>query len=82
MKLPRTQRALLLSLTDDWRQEEHDWRASTAFHRLAEQGLCEMEDRRVGGGDVLTGPGNTSVYRWFTRRTPAGSSLVPSQEPL
>lgn len=71
-ELTRAQRKKLEFLTDEWREEDHDWKASDLFHRLSDRGLCEMDDRRVRGGDVLTGPGNTSAYRWFTRRTAAG----------
>lgn len=74
--LTRAQRRLLESLTDDWRREEHDWKCGVVFHRLEGMGLCEMKDVRVKGGDVTTGPGNTSVYRWHTRRTEAGKRVL------
>lgn len=76
MKITDKQRAKLESLTDDWREEGAEWKAGAVFLRLMDRGLCEMEDRRIKGGDVTTGPGNTSVYRWFTRRTPAGKRLI------
>ena len=76
MKLTPIQRRKLEFLTDEWREEPHDFRAGDLFLRLMDRGLCEMEERRVRGGDVTAGPGNASVYRWFTRRTAAGSSAL------
>ncbi len=74
-KLTPAQAKKLAELSADWRREEHGWKAGTTFHRLSDMGLCEMQDRRVSGGDVMTGPGNTSVYRWFTRRTELGTAV-------
>lgn len=72
IKLTPAQRKCLASLTDDWREESADWKAGRVFLDLEERGLCEWEERRVSGGSVTTGPGNTSVYRWYTRRTAGG----------
>lgn len=80
MKLTKTQFARLSQLTDDWRQEDHAWKSGIVFYRLEQMGLCEMQERRIRGGDVTTGPGNTSVYRWFTRRTPAGTATLTSAQ--
>lgn len=80
MTLTKPQRSMLKTLTDEWREEEYGWKASALFHRLADRGLCEMEDRRVRGGDIMSGPGDTSVYRWFTRRTPAGAAALSSHD--
>ena len=75
-KLTPAQRKLLGSLTEEWRREEYDWKATDLFHRMQDEGYCEMKDVRVSGGDISTGPGNTSVYRWHTRRTQAGTSAL------
>lgn len=74
--LTPAQRKRLANLSDDWREETYDWKAGVTFHRLMDKGLCLMEDRRVKGGDVTTGPGNTSAYRWFTRRTEFGARVA------
>lgn len=75
-KLTPAQRKCLYALTADWREEDHDWKASRVFHTCQDFGYCEMKDVRVRGGDVFTGPGNTSVYRWFTRRTTEGTAAL------
>lgn len=75
-KLTAAQRKRLAGLTDEWREEDIDWKAGIVFHRLDARGFCEMTNRRISGGDITTGPGNTSVYRWFTRRTPAGRQAL------
>ena len=74
------QRKKLLSLSDEWREEAPDWKAGAVLWRLEALGLCEIEERRVSGGDVMTGPGNTSVYRWFTRRTVGGRAALTSHD--
>lgn len=79
VKLTPAQRRKLASLTNGWREEPDDWRAGRVFLDLADAGLCEMREQRVKGGDVTTGPGNTSVYRWFTRRTPAGVAALADE---
>lgn len=82
VKLTRAQRAKLQSLNDDWREEDDDWRAGVVFLRLMEDmGLCEMEERRLSGGDVTTGPGSWGHRRWFTRRTEAGRRALSQQPP-
>lgn len=75
--LTRSQIKKLKSLTPEWREEPYEWKSGIVFYRLELRGLCEMKSMRVSGGDVLTGPGNTSVYRWFTRITPAGLAALP-----
>lgn len=79
MHLTKTQRARLHGLTDEWREEEDGWKAGVVFWRLECKGLCEMQERRIAGGDVLTGPGSWGVYRWFTRRTDAGRKALDQQ---
>jgi hypothetical protein len=74
--LTPTQRRRLAGLSADWREESDDWKAGKVFLDLQDMGFCEMADRRVKGGDVMCGPGNTSVYRWFTRRTEAGTRAL------
>lgn len=78
-RLTPAQRKKLEFLTDDWREEPEDWKSGALFGRLEAMGLCEMQERRLAGGDVMTGPGSWGVYRWFTRRTPAGTKALPSQ---
>lgn len=76
MTLTKTQRGRLEGLTDDWRQEDDGWKAGAVFWRLECKGLCEMQDRRISGGDVMTGPGSWGAHRWFTRRTAAGREVL------
>lgn len=80
MKLTPAQRKKLQSLTPEWRQEPDDWTSGAVFGRLEVMGLCEMENRRLAGGDVLTGPGSWGRFAWFTRRTPAGTAALSPQE--
>jgi hypothetical protein len=75
-KLTEAQRNKLASLSDYWREEADGWKAGCVFLDLADGGLCEMQDRRISGGSISAGPGNTSAYRWFTRRTPAGRKAL------
>lgn len=79
MKLTPAQRKKLEFLTEEWREEPEDWISGALFGRLEVMGLCEMKQRRLAGGDVTTGPGSWGVYRWFTRRTPAGTAALASQ---
>ena len=80
-RLTATQRERLKGLTGDWqRHDDPDWRAGITFLRLEDRGLCEMKSIRIKGGDVTTGPGNTSVYRWHTRITDAGRAALKTGE--
>jgi hypothetical protein len=76
MKLTQAQRRKLEFLTDEWREEPEDWVSGALFGRLEVMGLCEMESRRLSGGDVLTGPGSWGRHAWFTRRTAAGRAAL------
>jgi hypothetical protein len=75
-KLTPAQRKRLAGLSEDWRQEDDGWKAGRVFLDLEARGFCEMDSRRVKGGSIMTGPGNTSVYRWFTRRTQRGTNAL------
>jgi len=74
LKLTPAQIKKLASLTEGWREEPDQWKARKTFLDLEAMGFCEMESRRIKGGSITTGPGNTSVYRWFTRRTDRGTA--------
>lgn len=69
-------RKVLQGLTDEWRQEPEDWKSGAVFGRLEAMGYCEMESRRLSGGDVITGPGSWGYYAWFTRRTADGRAAI------
>ncbi len=71
-KLTPARERCLRMLTDHWREEGDEWRAGRVFLDLEAMGMCEMQSRRIKGGSISAGPGNTSVYRWFTRRTEKG----------
>jgi hypothetical protein len=74
--LTRAQRKCLEGLTNDWRQEERDWKASRVFLDLADRGLCEWGGRYIGHSTIRTGPGFHGAHRWFTRITADGRAAV------
>lgn len=76
VKLTPAQRKCLSGLTDEWREEARDWKAGRVFLDLEARGFCEFDDRRISGGSITAGPGNTSVYRYFTRRTEDGKHAL------
>lgn len=75
-EMTSARRKVLLRLTDEWRQEPADWKSGAVFGRLEAMGYCEMESRRLAGGDVTTGPGSWGRYVWFTRRTADGRAAI------
>lgn len=83
VKLTPAMRRILSGLSDEWRQEDADFRAGPVFLRMSEDmdpPLCEMKLAPPPGKrcDVRSGPGVSARDYWWTRRTTAGRAHLAS----